>query len=68
MNNMNKVALTLFIVYNLAILYVLGLFMGRIHKLYNEGQNITINLFILTALGVMFLGGILIAARIKIKR
>ncbi len=69
MKNMdrNKLALTLFIAYNIAIIYFLLLFIARINKLYNEGNSITINLFIITALGIIFLGGVLMAAK-KIKR
>lgn len=66
--NKNKLAIALFIAYNLAILYFLMLFIVRIHKLYNEGNIISINLFILTTLGIIFLGGILILVKVKIKK
>ena len=65
--NKNRVVIALFIAYNLAILYFLMLFIARIHKLYNEGNIISINLFVITALGIIFLGGVLVAAK-KIKR
>ena len=66
--NKNKLAIALFIAYNLAILYFLMLFIARIHKLYNEGNIISISLFILTTLGIIFIGGILILVKVKIKK
>lgn len=66
--NKNRVAIALFIAYNLAILYFLMVFIARVHKLYNEGNIISINLFVLTTLGIIFVGGILILLKVKIRK